>query len=488
MRMIVSVLALAAVGCGNERMTRAGGDTIEEESAPATSSRRANGLYSDTLSASLVVVNDNVPGIQGIDASAGGQRVYLSMGTVSCSVTENGAMDYDVDVDPGGDTGDTGAGGVLGTGEEEVIGTGEEEFVLIASPNALYRVDAPGHFTERLAIPRAVAAAERAGQLTVLDDQQSLQRFQLGEGGGIALQWAVQLDRTAPDMSVRGDDVFVAGEPVQHVDAQGRVRLLQMTANQVVADISGDLLTRNGDRIDVFGPDHTLRWSFKDGVVSDVGMVAGRDLVWAHYASRNGENQVVLLDRLTGEVGEGLGDGDLERVRGVEVGRGVPPVHDAGREHRRVLARAVHRDRGARATRCQQRLAGSVVEREVGWRLQVRLGEPRPGEDATGAIEVHLLPRVGGAGQSEQVGRELEPLPDHRQRLDRLVARARQGRTGHVADRPLDSAVDREGDDSAVVVTFDEAGADDLGDDGLRRLHELRPKSSSRRSMSSSPV
>ena len=54
-------------------------------------------------------------------------------------------------------------------------------------------------------------------------------------------------------------------------------------------------------------------------------------------------------DRFAGELGERLGDRPLDRVLRVAVGRGVPSVHDAGREHGRVLARAVLGDGRLRA-------------------------------------------------------------------------------------------------------------------------------------------
>ena len=64
------------------------------------------------------------------------------------------------------------------------------------------------------------------------------------------------------------------------------------------------------------------------------------------------------LDRLAGELGERLGDRDLQRVGRVEVVVGRPAVEHAGREHRGVLARAVHLDRALAAAVADHRLAG----------------------------------------------------------------------------------------------------------------------------------
>ena len=99
-------------------------------------------------------------------------------------------------------------------------------------------------------------------------------------------------------------------------------------------------------------------------------------------------------------------DGDLQRVRGVEVGRGVPPLQHAGRQHRGVLARAVHQDRGLRAAvadrppRARRRRAGSRAG-------VCRADSSRPArrEGAAYALDVERLPRVRGAGQGQQVRR-----------------------------------------------------------------------------------
>ncbi len=54
MRMIFWVLVLALAGCGQETLTREGA------SAEQAHQRRANGLYSDTLEATLVVANPHI--------------------------------------------------------------------------------------------------------------------------------------------------------------------------------------------------------------------------------------------------------------------------------------------------------------------------------------------------------------------------------------------------------------------------------------------
>lgn len=242
-------------------------------------------------------------------SSVNGERMYLSMGTLSCSVTVNGTMDYDADVEDveGGeaaDTGDTGAPSGFGKrAGEDVIGSGEESDMLVASNGALYRVDVTQkEVNQKLEIPGAVAAAERAGQLTVLDRFGELQRLAVDEQGRAQRLWSVALEGTRGNISVRGDDVFVAGDPMHRVDKAGRVHRLDVQAEQVVADASGDLVIENFNALTVLAPDGSVRWTFSEGKVADMGVVPGRDLVFAHLPNRHGENQVVLFDRRTGEV------------------------------------------------------------------------------------------------------------------------------------------------------------------------------------------
>ena len=149
----------------------------------------------------------------------------------------------------------------------------------------------------------------------------------------------------------------------------------------------------------------------------------------------------MTVDRLAGHLGERRRDGLLHRVVGVEIGVGRPAVDDAGGEHRGVLAGAVHQHRRLRAAVADQLLPGGVVERIVRRGLEVGLGQAHRREEPAYALEVERLARVRGAGQREQVGRQVEADPEHAERLERLVARARQDRVGHVADRPRHRAV-----------------------------------------------
>ena len=95
--------------------------------------------------------------------------------------------------------------------------------------------------------------------------------------------------------------------------------------------------------------------------------------------------------RFLGELDEGVGDGPLEGVLGVPVGGGVPPVDDAGREHGRVLARAVLRDgrlgagrRGSRrpARRRRSGSPGCSAGPPRSARLPRGCGRPPPGGTA----------------------------------------------------------------------------------------------------------
>ena len=113
----------------------------------------------------------------------------------------------------------------------------------------------------------------------------------------------------------------------------------------------------------------------------------------------------------------------------------------------------------ARMTSSRARVVEGVVRRG----LQRLLVEPGQGQDAPRALDVEGLARVRGAGQREQVGRQVEPGADHAERLDGLVARAGQHRLVDDAHRPGDRPVEVQGDDRAVVVALDETRAHDLG-------------------------
>ena len=85
----------------------------------------------------------------------------------------------------------------------------------------------------------------------------------------------------------------------------------------------------------------------------------------------------------------------------------------------------------------------SALGRPAGVRVASggRTRRARAREDAAHAVDVERLARVRGAGQREQLGRQVEPEPTIADRLERLVARARQDRRVDVADRPVDRAV-----------------------------------------------
>ena len=170
-------------------------------------------------------------------------------------------------------------------------------------------------------------------------------------------------------------------------------------------------------------------------------------------------------DRLAGEVGDRLADGALQGVRGPRYAP-RPAVGAAGREHGRVLARAVLRE-GARAPgrACQaSRSAASRGRSGVFCRSVVEGGG---GEHPADAVQVVALAGVARARQREQRALEVQARPDHRDGLQRLVRRPREDRRLPVAggrdDVPV--AVDRHG--RAVVHALDEAGPDDTGEDGV---------------------
>ena len=171
-------------------------------------------------------------------------------------------------------------------------------------------------------------------------------------------------------------------------------------------------------------------------------------------------------DRLARELGEGVARSPAGAGGPATVGRGVPAVDDAGQQHRGVLARAVHGQRARLLRRPgSPRSARLSSSGQSGGVWQRRLVQPAEREDPAYAVEVERLPAVRGARQREQLGREVEAEPDHPERLQRLVARPREHRLDDLAHRPVPRAVRSERHHRAVVVTLDEAGADDLGED-----------------------
>lgn len=307
MRTIVSMTVLGMMACGTHEQWEGGGNgpgIVSEQAAEKAKETRRPGLYSDTLSARMVANNRSLGGnVYDLHASAGGERVFLSMGEYTCSMTEYGTVDYDVDVDPAGtetdaETGDTGTSGELGTGDETVVGTGEEEWMLVSADNALYRVNVVEDITERLTLSGVVAGVERAGLLSTLDADGLVSQRTL-DG---AVQWETQLDTLATQMVAAGDDLLLAGDLVQRVDRSGRVTPLDYGAERIAVDGPDVFAISNGAVVarDEAGD---VRWSFDDGgLLSDLGVLPGRSLVWAHFMARHGESQVVLLDARDGAV------------------------------------------------------------------------------------------------------------------------------------------------------------------------------------------
>ena len=180
---------------------------------------------------------------------------------------------------------------------------------------------------------------------------------------------------------------------------------------------------------------------------------------------------------LLGQRGERRVDALLQRVGRRQVGREVPAVDHAGRQHRRVLPRAVHEDRRPRLARQEPLVTHRVDQRPVLRAPQVRLGQPGRVQDPAYALHVHRLARVRRARQREQVRRQREPQRHHRDGLERLVRRPRQHRRGHVPDRPLDRPVRRERDHGPVVAPLDEPRPHDFRHH-LRKshAHDARPR------------
>ena len=150
------------------------------------------------------------------------------------------------------------------------------------------------------------------------------------------------------------------------------------------------------------------------------------------------------------------------------------PLTTQVREHRGVLARAVHQHRRPRAAgadhlaRARRRRAGSPA---------ASAGRPRRARPTARIRRTPSTwkgsPECDAQARASRSGGRSSPSAHHAQRLERLVARARQHGRVDVADRPVDGAVGVERDHGAVVVPLHEPGADDLGDDG--RLAGIGP-------------
>ena len=74
-------------------------------------------------------------------------------------------------------------------------------------------------------------------------------------------------------------------------------------------------------------------------------------------------------------------------------------------------------------------------------------------------------PECDAQASASSSARQVQSGADHRERLDRLVARPRQHRHVDGADRPVHGAVGVQRHHRAVVVALHEPGADDLGHD-----------------------
>ena len=73
-----------------------------------------------------------------------------------------------------------------------------------------------------------------------------------------------------------------------------------------------------------------------------------------------------VRDGNKGRPGQGLRDVLLQRMRRVKIVGGAPAVHRAGQQHRRVLARTVHANRGTRFPRTNHLLEGCLVFGAIG--------------------------------------------------------------------------------------------------------------------------
>jgi hypothetical protein len=93
-----------------------------------------------------------------------------------------------------------------------------------------------------------------------------------------------------------------------------------------------------------------------------------------------------------------------------------------------VLARAVHPDPGLAPAGGEDPLGRGLVERQGGRAAQVILGQAGRGEDFPHPVDMEVLARVTGGRQRQQLASEIEPAPDHRHRLERLVRRTGENR------------------------------------------------------------
>ena len=133
-------------------------------------------------------------------------------------------------------------------------------------------------------------------------------------------------------------------------------------------------------------------------------------------------------DGLARQVRHRLADGTLQRVLGVEVVLDRPAVHDAGREHRRVLAGAVLRKRRRRTAGGSPRETLVLVQGKGRCVAQRRDVETDTGEEPEDAVEVIALAGVARAGEGQQVPLEGQARPEHRDSLQRLVGGPREDR------------------------------------------------------------
>jgi monomeric sarcosine oxidase len=168
-------------------------------------------------------------------------------------------------------------------------------------------------------------------------------------------------------------------------------------------------------------------------------------------------------DRLQGQFLDGAHDVNLQRVGRFPVGLRRPVIGDAGRQHRRVLARAVEANAGLRSAAFPDEPArGRLVKGQRGRALQVCLGEAGDVEDLADARDVVVLAGVAGRGQREQFPLQRQPGPEHRRGLQRLVGRAREHRRVGVAGGEGERPVRCHGGQRPPVPGLHEPGPDDL--------------------------
>ncbi len=100
------------------------------------------------------------------------------------------------------------------------------------------------------------------------------------------------------------------------------------------------------------------------------------------------------------QLGERLGDHDLQRMLRSEVGVGRPAVRDTGEQHGRMLAGAVHADWCPHAAGADVVGVHLGIERIGRRRLQGRLVQPSERQDLPHGIEVERLARMTSRGES----------------------------------------------------------------------------------------